>query len=117
VADYVGAARVVMQQVGSAGAAGRPGSLRCNWTRVADGRTAGAARFGTGGKPLAGAQRRGGQGPGFRPASLDRGDGAERIVARHRDKVRAAMMALVEQVPRAPARRSGQPASGPGIGG
>ena len=94
-ADYAGRTQVAMKQVGSVGAAGRSSSLRCNWTVSLT--LERHARLGSGHearRSLARGDVVKGSVPGWCP---DRTSGAERIVARHRSDVHAAMMALVEQ--------------------
>lgn len=94
-ADYAGKPRVAMQQVGGVGAAGRPSSLSCRWTvSLAVERH---ARLGSGHQARRSLVRSDvvkGSTPGWCP---DREHGAERIAARHRDEIHAALMALVEQ--------------------
>lgn len=94
-ADYTGSTRVAMEQVGSAGAAGRPSSLSCRWTvSLAVDRH---ARLGSGHQARRSLVRSDvvkGSTPGWCP---DREYGAERIAARHGKDIHAALMALVEQ--------------------
>ncbi|GEN98508.1 hypothetical protein NSE01_03410 [Novosphingobium sediminis] len=94
-ADYSGTTKVAMQQVGTAGVGGRQDSLRCHWSvsLVVERQ----ARLGEGPEArhtLARSNVVKGSAPGWCP---QQGHLAERIAARHRDDLHAAMMALVEQ--------------------
>jgi len=94
-ADYSGATRVEMQQLGSAGVGGRPSSLRCQWTvslevqRSAQvGASLQAKRSMTRDDVLKGTS------PGW---CSERGSGIDRMVDARRDDLRSAMMAMVAQ--------------------
>ncbi|MFY7836750.1 MAG: hypothetical protein ACOVQ0_10780 [Novosphingobium sp.] len=94
-ADYSGATRVEMQQLGSAGVGGRPSSLRCQWTvslevqRSAQvGASLQAKRSMTRDDVLKGTS------PGW---CSERGSGIDRMVEARRDDLRSAMMAMVAQ--------------------
>lgn len=94
-ADYTGKTRVVMHQVGGVGAAGRPSSLSCRWTvSLAVERHARLSSGHEARRSLVRSDVAKGSTPGWCP---DRERGSERIAARHKDDVHAAMMALVEQ--------------------
>lgn len=94
-ADYLGTARVAMEQVGAASGGGRMDTLRCRWTvsldveRHARHASGHAAR-----RTLSRADVVKGSAPGWCP---QRGEATQRIAARHRDDLHAALMALVEQ--------------------
>ncbi len=94
-ADYAGTSHVVMQQVGSVGAGGRMDTLRCRWTVSL--KVERHARLGAGQEARQTLTRSDvvqGSLPGWCP---QREDAAERIAARHRDDLHAALMAMVEQ--------------------
>jgi hypothetical protein len=94
-ADYAGRTQVAMKQVGSAGAAGRPSSLSCRWTvSLAVERHARLSSGHEARRSLVRSDVVKGSSPGWCP---DRENGGERIVARHKADIHAAMMALVEQ--------------------
>lgn len=94
-ADYSGTSRVSLQQIGSASGGGRQDTLRCRWTvsLVVERQ----ARLGAGQearRTLAQSDVAKGSTPGWCP---QRDHAAERLAARHRDALHAAMMALIEQ--------------------
>jgi hypothetical protein len=94
-ADYKGAVKVETRQVGTAGVAGRPSTLRCVWTaslsveRTAQlGDTLQTRR----------SMRREDVASGSRPGWCEASDEAiDRLVAARRDTFRAAMVELAEQ--------------------
>lgn len=94
-ADYSGTSHVAMRQVGSVGVGGRQDTLRCRWTVSL--KVERQARLGGGQearRTLARTDVAQGSLPGWCP---QREAAAERIAARHRDDLHAALMALVEQ--------------------
>ena len=94
-ADYVARSSVTMQQVGTVGVGGRQDTLRCRWTvSLAVERHARLASGHQARRTLSRANVVKGSAPGWCP---QQGSGAERIAARHRDDLHAAMMAMVEQ--------------------
>lgn len=94
-ADYRGATRIELRQIGNAGAPGRSGSLRCDWTvSLSVERNASA---GTGLKATRSMTREGvlkGSAPGW-CSSSERA--AETAIAAKRDALHDAMMAMVAQ--------------------
>ncbi|NLR72333.1 hypothetical protein HGI47_15770 [Novosphingobium sp. ERN07] len=94
-ADYSGATRVEMQQLGSAGAAGRPSSLRCQWTVSLEVQR--SAQVGASLQAKRSMSRDNvlkGTAPGW---CSERGSGIDRMVEARRDDLRSAMMAMVAQ--------------------
>jgi hypothetical protein len=94
-ADYSGATRVEMQQLGSAGAAGRPSSLRCQWTVSLEVQR--SAQVGASLQAKRSMSRNDvlkGTAPGW---CSERGSGIDRMVEARRDDLRSAMMAMVAQ--------------------
>lgn len=94
-ADYTGATRVEMRQIGTAGAGGRPSSLRCQWSvslsvqrHAQVGASLQAKRSMTRDDVLKGSS------PGW---CSERGSGIDRVVESRRDELRTAMMAMVAQ--------------------
>lgn len=94
-ADYSGATRVEMQQLGSAGVGGRPSSLRCQWTVSLE-----VQRSAQVGASLQ-AKRSMTRDDVLKGTSLgwcsERGSGIDRMVEARRDDLRSAMMAMVAQ--------------------
>lgn len=94
-ADYSGATRVEIQQLGSAGAAGRPSSLRCQWTVSLEVQR--SAQVGGSLQAKRSMSRNDvlkGTAPGW---CSERGSGIDRMVEARRDDLRSAMMAMVAQ--------------------
>lgn len=94
-ADYSGATRVEMQQLGSAGAAGRPSSLRCQWTVSLEVQR--SAQVGASLQAKRSMSRNDvlkGTAPGW---CSERGSGIDRMVEARSDDLRSAMMAMVAQ--------------------
>lgn len=94
-ADYEGSTRIGMEQIGAAGVGGRPETLRCVWRISLS--VERHARLGTlhaAKRTIADPDVVEGSAPGW--CTRDN-SGAERILARHRTALDAAMMALVEQ--------------------
>ncbi|MDP3551552.1 MAG: hypothetical protein Q8R81_14320 [Novosphingobium sp.] len=94
-ADYTGATRVEMQQIGTAGVGGRPSSLRCQWSvslsverHAQVGASLQAKRSMTRDDVIKGTS------PGW---CSERGSGIDQIVEARRDELRNAMMAMVAQ--------------------
>ncbi|OYZ43955.1 MAG: hypothetical protein B7Y31_03045 [Novosphingobium sp. 16-62-11] len=94
-ADYTGATRVEMQQIGTAGAGGRPSSLRCRWSvslsverHAQVGASLQAKRSMTRDDVIKGSS------PGWCSARLR---GIDSVVEARRDELRSAMMAMVAQ--------------------
>lgn len=94
-ADYRGAVTIETQQLGAAGVAGRPSTLRCQWSatlaveRVASVGTALQSRRTLTRKDVASGSR-----PGWCPTDPDVID---RLVDKRGEGLRSAMLALVEQ--------------------
>ena len=94
-ADYAGTPHVSMRQVGSAGVGGRQDTLRCRWTISLT--VEWHALLGSGHvarRTLPRGDVIGGTTPGWCPPGEHF---AERIAARHRHALHAALMAMVEQ--------------------
>ncbi|OYZ43783.1 MAG: hypothetical protein B7Y31_03210, partial [Novosphingobium sp. 16-62-11] len=94
-ADYTGSTRVEMQQIGSVGTAGRPSSLRCQWSvslsvdrNAQVGTSLQAKRSMTRDDVVKGSS------PGW---CSERGNGIDKVVEARRDTLRSAMMAMVAQ--------------------
>lgn len=94
-ADYKGAIRVETKQVGTAGVAGRPNTLRCNWTASINvvrnakvGETLQSRRLLTRDDVASGST------PGWCATNAK---AVDRMVDRRQDAFRTAMFALVEQ--------------------
>lgn len=94
-ADYQGAVTVTTRQVGTAGVAGRPSTLRCDWTASLNvERTAKVGETLQTRRSLSRDDVASGSKPGWcetRAKSIDR------LVDARRDAFRTAMLALVEQ--------------------
>ncbi len=94
-ADYTGATSVEMKQIGSVGSAGRPSSLRCQWSVSLS--VERNAQVGTGLQAKRSMVRDDvvqGSSPGW---CSERGNGIDKIVDARRDVLRSAMMAMVAQ--------------------
>lgn len=94
-ADYTGAARVEMTQVGSAGGAGRTSSLRCQWSVSLS--VERQARLGASMQAKRTMLRDDvitGSSPGW---CSERGSGIDRVVEARSADLRSAMMAMVAQ--------------------
>jgi hypothetical protein len=94
-ADYAGKVLVQTRQTGSAGAAGRPSTLRCEWTASLN-----VERNATVGTTLQTRRTmsRGGVANGTTPGWCSTNAKAiDRLVEARRDTFRSAMMAMVEQ--------------------
>ncbi|MCX9148538.1 hypothetical protein [Erythrobacter sp. WG] len=94
-ADYRGAIKVETKQVGAAGVAGRPSTLRCQWTASLD--VERVAKVGTvlnSRRTLSSDDVAGGSRPGWCPTAPE---ALDNLVDARSDKVRAALMALVEK--------------------
>lgn len=94
-ADYEGSVRVETRQVGTAGVAGRPSTLRCQWSAALDlertaklGETLQTRRVMTRDDVASGST------PGWCNSSVRTID---RLVEARRDSFRSAMLAMVEQ--------------------
>ncbi|MFN4134858.1 MAG: hypothetical protein ACK4G2_04330 [Novosphingobium sp.] len=94
-ADYSGSTIVEMKQIGAAGVAGRPGSLRCTWTvSLAVERDAKVGSALQTRRTMTRANVLKGSAPGW---CSERNSGVDRMVEARRDELRGAMMAMVEQ--------------------
>ncbi|MCX7282518.1 MAG: hypothetical protein NTX28_00450 [Novosphingobium sp.] len=94
-ADYTGSTRVEMQQIGVAGGAGRPSSLRCQWSVSLS--VERDAQVGSSLRARRSMMRDDvvkGSSPGW---CSERGNGIDRIIEARRDTLRSAMMAMVAQ--------------------
>ncbi|MFN3458304.1 MAG: hypothetical protein ACK4Z8_12085 [Novosphingobium sp.] len=94
-ADYTGATRVEMKQVGAAAGAGRASSLRCQWSvslsverQAQVGANLQAKRSMLRNDVIAGSS------PGW---CSERGNGIDRVIEARRGDLRSAMMAMVAQ--------------------
>ncbi|MBB4615823.1 hypothetical protein [Novosphingobium taihuense] len=94
-ADYAGATRVEMKQVGTVAGAGRASSLRCQWSvslsverQAQVGANLQAKRSMLRNDVITGAS------PGW---CSERGNGIDRVIEARRDDLRSAMMAMVAQ--------------------
>lgn len=94
-ADYKGAVKIETRQVGTAGVAGRPSTLRCEWTAsLSVERT---AKVGEALQTRRSMQRQD-VASGSRPGWCEASDAAiDRLVEARRDTFRAAMLELAEQ--------------------
>lgn len=94
-ADYTGATRVEMRQVGAVAGAGRASSLRCQWSVSLS--VERQARVGAKLQAKRSMLRNDvitGSSPGW---CSERGNGIDRVVEARRDDLRSAMMAMVAQ--------------------
>lgn len=94
-ADYTGATRIEMKQVGSAGGAGRTSSLKCQWSiSLSVERSAQVGASLQAKRSMVRDDVITGSSPGW---CSERGNGIDRIVEARRDTLRNAMMAMVAQ--------------------
>lgn len=94
-ADYAGTITVETRQIGAAGAAGRPNSLRCVWTAsLSVERTAKVGQTLSSRRSMARDDAASGSKPGW---CQTRANAIDRLIVSHRDTFRTAMLALVEQ--------------------
>lgn len=94
-ADYRGSVKIETRQVGTAGVAGRPSTLRCQWTASLDvervAKLGGALRSS---RTLTSEDVAAGSKPGWCPTNPETLD---KLVDTRGAKIRTALMALVEQ--------------------
>ena len=94
-ADYQGAVTVVTRQIGTAGVAGRPSTLRCNWTASLNvERTATVGEVLQTRRSLSRDDVASGSKPGW---CETRAKAIDQLVDSRRETFRTAMLALVEQ--------------------
>ncbi|MFY8194937.1 hypothetical protein [Novosphingobium sp. B1] len=94
-ADYTGATRVEMKQVGTAGGAGRTSSLKCQWSiSLSVERSAQVGASLQARRSMVRDEVLTGSSPGW---CSERGNGIDKIVEARRDTLRSAMMAMVAQ--------------------